>query len=129
MVSLLHEIVLSGAAEVPSDPVNLLEDIPFYRTADDGADGPSQYFSQEDVNFAADPVGYHLDAYRRHGQIYRVSFRNRVWVAIGGLEANDFAWRNADAWSYRKAMDGFGEELGHDHVTTMDAPEHRLKRR
>ena len=105
-----------------------IDDIPFYTTVEDGADGPSEHFSQEDVNFARDPVNYHLKAYRRHGQIYRVSFRNRTWVAIGGLEANDYAWRNSDAWSYRKAMAGFGEELGHVHVTTMDGQPHRLKR-
>lgn len=79
--------------------------------------------------FAEDPIGYHLDAYRRHGPIYRTQFRNQEWVAIAGIEANDLCWTNADVWSYQKAMAGFGEELGFVHVTTLDGVPHRRKRR
>ena len=106
----------------------MLEDLPLYETTAAGK-APDEGFSIEDVNYAKDPVGYHLRAFREFGPIYRIQFQNRMWVAIGGLEANDFAWRNPDLWNYRKAMAGFGEELGHAHVTTLDGPPHRLKRR
>ncbi len=102
--------------------------LPLYETTAAGK-APDEGFSIEDVNYAKDPVGYHLRAFREFGPIYRIQFQNRMWVAIGGLEANDFAWRNPDLWNYRKAMAGFGEELGHAHVTTLDGPPHRLKRR
>ena len=111
-----------------TETLRTLDDLPLYVTAaaDEGRD---QDFSNEDVNYAKDPVGYHLRAFRKLGPIYRIKFRNETWVAIGGLEANDFAWRNPDLWSYQKAMAGFGEELGYTHVTTLDGPPHRLKRR
>ena len=113
---------------MPTDTLRTLDDLPLYLTAaaDEDAD---QGFSNEDVNYAKNPVGYHLRAFRELGPIYRIKFRNEMWVAIGGLEANDFAWRNPDLWSYQKAMAGFGEELGYVHVTTLDGPPHRLKRR
>ena len=110
------------------DTIRMLEDLPLYETAT-AEEGADQEFSNEDVNYAKDPVGYHLKAFREFGPIYRVQFRNEMWVAIGGMEANDFAWRNPDLWSYHKAMVGFGEELGYAHVTTLDGPPHRLKRR
>lgn len=111
-----------------TDTLRTLEDLPLYVTAVADED-KDQEFSNEDVNYAKDPVGYHLRAFRELGPIYRIKFRNEMWVAIGGLEANDFAWRNPDLWSYQKAMAGFGEELGYAHVTTLDGPPHRLKRR
>lgn len=113
---------------MPTQSLRSIEDLPLYETGDP-AQSPDEKFSHEDVNFARDPAGYHVQAYRKYGPIYRTRFRNQIWVAIGGLDANDFAWRNPDAWSYQKAMVGFGEELGYEHVTTMDGPPHRMKRR
>ena len=86
---------------MPTDTLRTLDDLPLYLTAaaDEDAD---QGFSNEDVNYAKNPVGYHLRAFRELGPIYRIKFRNEMWVAIGGLEANDFAWRNPDLWSYQK---------------------------
>ena len=104
------------------------ETLPLYEAVA-GQASPDDRFSAEDVAFAEDPIGYHLDAYRRHGPIYRTRFRNQEWVAIAGIEANDLCWTNADVWSYQKAMAGFGEELGFVHVTTLDGVPHRRKRR
>ncbi|MFP4283198.1 MAG: hypothetical protein ACLFU2_11295 [Opitutales bacterium] len=50
----------------------------------------------EDLDFATFD---HLEAYRRHGPIYRVGFRGEDWVCLGGLEVNDLAWRTPDSWS------------------------------
>jgi cytochrome P450 len=105
-----------------------LEALPLYEAVP-GQPSPDERFSAEDVAFSVDPIGYHLDAYRKHGPIYRIQFRNQEWVAIAGLEANDLCWTNADVWSYQKAMAGFGEELGYVHVTTLDGVPHRRKRR
>ena len=105
-----------------------LETLPLYEAVP-GRPSPDDRFSAEDVAFADDPIGYHLGAYRRHGPIYRTRFRNQMWVAIAGIEANDFCWTHHDVWSYQKAMAGFGEELGFVHVTTLDGVPHRRKRR
>ena len=105
-----------------------VEALPLYEAAP-GKPSPDDRFSIEDVTFANDPIGYHLEAYRRHGPIYRTRFRNEMWVAIAGIEANDLAWSDPDVWSYERAMAGFGEELGFVHVTTLDGVPHRRKRR
>ncbi len=113
---------------MPKDKMKTIADISYYETSPDGR-RREEKFSLEDLHFAKDPFKYHLAAYRRHGPIYRCWFRNQEWVAMGGLEANDFAWRQPDIWSYKEAMAGFGKQLGFGHVTTLDGPPHRLKRR
>lgn len=70
----------------------------------------------------------HIKAYRRLGPIYRLRFRGETWVALGGMEANDAAWRNPDQWNYSEAMSPFRETLGPAHVTQLDGPDHRRKR-
>ncbi len=113
---------------MPFEELKTLDDIPVYETAPDGRRREGR-FSLEDLHFAKDPIRYHVNAYRRHGAIYKCWFRNQEWVAIGGHDANDFAWRQPDIWSYREAMAGFGKQLGFRHVTTLDGVPHRLKRR
>lgn len=71
----------------------------------------------------------HLRAYRELGPIYRVRFRDDDWIVIGGLEANELAWRNPDAWSYHDALEAFREVMGPTHVTQLDGPPHRAKRK
>ncbi|MBC8012246.1 MAG: cytochrome P450, partial [Burkholderiales bacterium] len=70
----------------------------------------------------------HLAAYRALGPIYQLRFRGERWVAIGGMEANDAAWRNPDQWDYQDALKPFREMMGPKHVTQLDGPEHRRKR-
>ena len=53
-----------------TETLRTLDDLSLYVTAaaDEGRD---QDFSNEDVNYAKDPVGYHLRAFRKLGPIYR----------------------------------------------------------
>jgi cytochrome P450 len=71
----------------------------------------------------------HLQAYRRLGPIYQLQFRGERWVAIGGMEANEAAWRNPDQWDYNEALPPFREMMGPTHVTQLDGEAHRRKRR
>ncbi len=71
----------------------------------------------------------HLLAYRRLGPIYQLRFRGERWVAIGGMEANEAAWRNPDQWDYHEALSPFREMMGPTHVTQLDGETHRRKRR
>ena len=71
----------------------------------------------------------HLRAYRELGPIYQLQFRGERWVAIAGLEANEVAWRNPDAWNYEDALVPFREVMGPSHVTQLDREPHRRKRR
>lgn len=71
----------------------------------------------------------HLQAYRRLGPIYQLSFRGERHVVIAGMEANEAAWRNPDQWSYHEALVPFREMMGPTHVTQLDGDPHRRKRR
>lgn len=71
----------------------------------------------------------HLAAYRRLGPIYQLQFRGERWVALGGMEANEAAWRNPDQWDYQAALPEFREMMGPSHVTQLDGEVHRRKRR
>jgi len=71
----------------------------------------------------------HLTAYRQLGPIYQLTFRGETWVAIGGMEANEAAWRNPDQWDYHEALPPFRELMGPSHVTQLDGEPHRRKRR
>jgi cytochrome P450 len=71
----------------------------------------------------------HLAAYRRLGPIYQLRFRGERWVVLGGMEANDAAWRNPDQWDYHDSQTPFRELMGPTHVTQLDGDLHRRKRR
>ena len=71
----------------------------------------------------------HLAAYRSLGPIYQLRFRGERWVAIGGMDANEAAWRNPDQWDYQEALSPFREMMGPTHVTQLDGDPHRRKRR
>jgi cytochrome P450 len=71
----------------------------------------------------------HLAAYQKLGPIYRVFFRGEEWACIGGLQANDWAWGHPDRWNYSDPMKGFRQVMGPSHVTQLDGPVHRAKRK
>ncbi|EDY81477.1 Cytochrome P450 superfamily [Verrucomicrobiia bacterium DG1235] len=71
----------------------------------------------------------HVGAYRKLGPIYSVMFRGEKWICMGGVEANEVAWRNPDMWDYRSALSPFRDVMGEKHVTQMDGKAHRQKRR
>lgn len=98
-----------------------VEDIPIYR------EGETDLESFE--SYQKDPMLFHLRAYRRCGPVYRTRFRSQLYVALAGLEANDFIWRNTRLWSYHTSNAPFREEMGPDHVTALDGEHHRQKRK
>lgn len=97
-----------------------VDEIPIYR------EGPDDLSSSE--SFQNDPMHFHVRAYAKHGQIYRTWFRDRMWITLAGLNANDFVWRNSNLWSYGTANAPFHEEMGLDHVTALDGKAHLTKR-
>ncbi|MEM7792435.1 MAG: cytochrome P450 [Verrucomicrobiota bacterium] len=97
-----------------------IDAIPIYR------EGPDDLSSSK--AFQNDPMHFHVRAYRKCGPIYRTWFRDRMWVTLAGLDANEFVWRNSKLWSYGTANAPFHEEMGLDHVTALDGKEHLAKR-
>ncbi len=95
--------------------------------------GPDQLPAYESLGLSGANDGLeqfdHLAAYRRLGPIYQLRFRGERWVAIGGMDANEAAWRNPDQWDYQEALVPFREMMGPTHVTQLDGDPHRRKRR
>jgi cytochrome P450 len=75
-----------------------------------------------------DPIGYHLEAYRRFGPIYRTTFLGSESLCLGGMEVNEFIWRNSELWNYGLTRSAFREEFGEDYLTQLDGQRHKKKR-
>ena len=71
----------------------------------------------------------HISAYKKLGPIYRVQYRGEEWACVGGLKANEWAWGHPDRWQYADPMRAFREVMGPTHVTQLDGPVHRAKRK
>ena len=85
--------------------------------------------SQVAVDFRGYTIESFLNAYRECGPVYRTKINGLEEIIIGGLEANDEAWRRPDQWSYSEAVKVFREELSDLHLTQLDREPHRRKRR
>ena len=85
--------------------------------------------SQVAIDFRGYTIESFLNAYRECGPVYRTHINGLEEIIIGGLEANDEAWRRPDQWSYSEAVKVFREELSDLHLTQLDREPHRRKRR
>ncbi len=85
--------------------------------------------SQVAIDFRGYTIESFLNAYRESGPVYRTHINGLEEIIIGGLEANDEAWRRPDQWSYSEAVKVFREELSDLHLTQLDREPHRRKRR
>jgi cytochrome P450 len=47
---------------------------------------------------------------------------------MGGLQANEFIWRNSDLWDFPTIFPAFGEQMGSDHLNVLEGDAHREKR-
>jgi pentalenene oxygenase len=56
-------------------------------------------------------------------------FFGRPAVVIAGLDANELAWRDADAWSWSASGAVFREQFGPSYLTQLEGAAHTLKRK
>jgi cytochrome P450 len=75
------------------------------------------------------PLTALIEPYRRFGRIFRMRLLGRSVVVIAGLDANEFAWRDADQWSWSTSGSVFREQFGPNYLTQLEGPAHRLKRK
>jgi cytochrome P450 len=75
-----------------------------------------------------DPIAYHLAANRKFGPIYRTSYLGKESLCLGGLEVNEFVWRNDKLWNYGAMRVAFAHEFGTDYLTQLDGQPHKKKR-
>lgn len=82
-----------------------------------------------EVAFKNDPIRYAQEANRSEGPIVKMRYNKRDWLLLTGVEANEFVWTSTQLWSYETSRPGFLDEMGPEHVTSMDGQPHRLKRK
>lgn len=76
-----------------------------------------------------DPLTAMLAPYRRFGRVFRMRFFGREHVVIAGLEANEFAWADADRWDWARSGAVFREQFGAGYLTQLGGEAHSLKRK
>ena len=101
--------------------------IPYY--APNLLEKRTEFNSQVAIDFRGYTIESFLNAHRDCGPIYRTKINGLEEIIIGGLAANDEAWRRPDQWSYSNAVKVFREELSDLHLTQLDREPHRRKRR
>ena len=79
--------------------------------------------------FFRDPLGFHVDAYRRCGAIYRIRLFGRTTLVLAGIEANRFVWENDSLWDFGASGAIFRENFGPTYLTQLDGEAHAKKRR
>jgi retinoid hydroxylase len=94
--------------------------IPLYR------EGESDAESQAALE--RDRAGFLVRAYREAGPIFRTQVDGQSEVILGGLQANEFIWRNSDLWSFPTIFPAFGEQMGADHLNVLEGDAHFEKR-
>lgn len=89
-------------------------------------EGASPRESEE--SYARDRANFVVRAYRQAGPVFRTYVDGREEVILGGLEANEFIWRNSDLWDFPEVFPAFGEQMGPDHLNVLEGDAHRQKR-
>ncbi|MGF1530840.1 MAG: cytochrome P450 [Puniceicoccaceae bacterium] len=107
--------------EMPSD-ARPTGEIPFY-TPEGSVDGSA------DKAFAGDPTHVFLEGYRKHGPVFRVKLFGREQIAMGGLEANAFTWKNHDLWDYYRTNRHFREQFSDRYLNQLEGKPYNEKRR
>jgi cytochrome P450 len=79
--------------------------------------------------FFRNPLGVHLEAFRRHGPAYRIRVLGRTVTVLAGVEANRFIWENDALWDYGTASAIFRDNFDDTYLTQLDGERHAKKRR
>jgi cytochrome P450 len=76
-----------------------------------------------------DPLTALVAPYRRFGRIFRMRLLGRPAIVIAGVDANEFAWADADLWSWSTSGAVFREQFGPNYLTQLEGEKHALKRK
>jgi sterol 14-demethylase len=76
-----------------------------------------------------DPLTSMLAPYRRFGRVFRMRFFGREHVVIAGVDANEFAWSDADQWDWARSGAVFREQFGSSYLTQLSGSPHTEKRK
>jgi cytochrome P450 len=76
-----------------------------------------------------DPLTALIEPYRRFGRIFRMRLLGRAVVVVAGLDANEFAWRNAGQWAWASSGAAFRDQFGPNYLTQLDGAAHDARRK
>ncbi|HEV8297629.1 MAG TPA: cytochrome P450 [Acidimicrobiales bacterium] len=102
-------------------PRRRVEELPEFRTGDPLI-GPT-------LAVRRDPLTSLVAPYRRFGRVFRMRLFGRWTVVIAGIDANEFAWRDSDAWNWGASGAVFREQFGPAYLTQLEGAAHTLKRK
>ena len=75
-----------------------------------------------------DPIGFHLRARRVVGPVYRTRYLGSESLCLGGVDVNEFVWRNDKLWNYGVMRTAFAHQFGDEYLTQLDGQPHKKKR-
>jgi cytochrome P450 len=75
------------------------------------------------------PLTALIEPYRRFGRIFRMRLLGRSVVVIAGLDANEFAWRDAGQWAWASSGAVFRDQFGPNYLTQLDGAAHDARRK
>jgi cytochrome P450 len=112
---------LPAQAAVPMPvPLRTPEDFPLY--------APGLPLVGPTLSVLNDPIGHHLRARSELGPIYRTSYLGTESLCLGGVEVNEFIWRNDKLWNYGAMRTPFAHQFGEEYLTQLDGQPHKKKR-
>ena len=103
-------------------PIKDVSEIPVFSPAG-SADGKA------DQAFRANPTQLFLEPYRELGSVFRVNLFGKEQIALGGIKANEFVWKNHELWDYYKTNRHFREQFSDRYLNQLEGKEYTKKRR
>lgn len=82
-----------------------------------------------DPLYFKDPTRTFIEPYRKLGSIFRCNFFGNEQVALGGPEANKFAWGDPELWDYYKSNRIFREQFSDRYLNQLEGETYLMKRR
>ncbi|MEM6692977.1 MAG: hypothetical protein AAF664_26345, partial [Planctomycetota bacterium] len=109
-------------AVAPGEAAKPASKIPFF--APEGSlDGSS------DEAFRQNPTHVFVEGYRRFGPIFKVRLFGTEQIAMGGLDANEFTWKNHELWDYFRTNRHFREQFSDRYLNQLEGKPYSSKRR
>jgi cytochrome P450 len=81
------------------------------------------------AGFGADPRGFFLGPYRELGPVFSCDLFGRRFIALGGVEANQFVWGNPGYFENASGNQFMREQYDETLLGLLDGPAHTKKRR
>jgi cytochrome P450 len=80
------------------------------------------------AGFLRDPLTYFVAAYEQLGPVFRCRLFGRDFVALAGVEANEFIWQHAEVLDYAQSNRGWREQFDGNYLNQLEGLAYNRKR-